>query len=118
MSVEPFQVCVLGDVPVVSAPDEVDIGNAAKLRAALLTVADHPVVVVDLSATEFCDSSGLNVLVRALRRAQTAGGEVRLVVTTDSVLRILAVSGVGSIFPTYSSLADAIADGPNSVPAP
>lgn len=118
MAGELFEVRDVGGVPVVSAPEEIDIGNATQLRTALLAAAGHPVIVVDLSGTQFCDSSALSVLVRALRRAQSEDGEVRLVAVTESVLRILAVTGIGSIFAVYSSLADAIADRPRLAPAP
>jgi anti-sigma B factor antagonist len=112
-----FEIREIGGLPVVSAPEEIDIGNAAQLRSALVSAAaGHPTIVVDLSSTEFCDSSGLNVLVRALRRAQDDGGEVRLVATTAPVLRILAVTGVGTVFSLFASLAEALADRPAADP--
>ncbi len=111
MSVQPFEISEVAGLPIVSGPEEIDIRNAGALRSALLTAAAQgPVVVVDLSDTEFCDSSGLNVLVRALRRAQAAGGEVRLVATKPAVLRILGVTGVGSIFRVHASLEEALTD--------
>jgi anti-sigma B factor antagonist len=106
---QPFDITEIDGVPVVRAPEEIDITNAGLLRSALLSAAvGHGVIVADLSGTEFCDSSGLNVLVRALRRAQADGGEVRLVAAGAAVLRILSVSGVGAIFPVYPSIADAL----------
>ena len=62
-----FPVEVVSGVPVVTAPAEIDITNAAGLRAALLDAATHgsPTLVVDMAQTQFCDSAGLNVLVRA-----------------------------------------------------
>jgi anti-anti-sigma factor len=67
-----FPVQVVGGVPVVTAPEEIDITNAAGLRAALLEAAAHGsgTLVVDMAQTQFCDSAGLNVLVRAHKRAQ------------------------------------------------
>jgi anti-sigma B factor antagonist len=108
---QPFEISEAGGLPIVTAPEEIDIRNAGALRSALLAAATrHPTVIVDLSGTEFCDSSGLNVLVRALRRAQGDGGEVRLVATRPAVLRILGVTGVGSIFRIHGSLDEAMAD--------
>jgi anti-sigma B factor antagonist len=104
-----FTVREIDGLPVVSAPEEIDIGNAAQLRSALLrAAAGHPVIVVDLSSTEFCDSSGRNVLIRALQRAQAHGGEVRLVATTAPVLRILSVTGVETVLPLFASVAEAL----------
>jgi anti-sigma B factor antagonist len=108
---QPFEVSEARGLPIVTAPEEIDIRNAGELRSALLSAAArHPTVIVDLSGTEFCDSSGLNVLVRALRRAQGEGGEVRLVATKPAVLRILGVTGVGSIFRVHGSLDEAMTD--------
>ena len=62
-----FPVEMVGGVPVVAAPEEIDITNAGVLRTALLQAAAHGngTLVVDMSRTQFCDSAGLNVLVRA-----------------------------------------------------
>ncbi len=57
-----FPVEVLGGVPVLAAPEEIDITNAAALRSALLTAAanGHGALVVDMTRTRFCDLSGLH----------------------------------------------------------
>jgi anti-sigma B factor antagonist len=110
MAGQPFEVRIIGGVPVVSAPEEIDISNAGDFRAAFQSAAGHSTVVADLSVTEYCDSSGLNVLVRALRRLQEQGGELRLVARTSAVLRILNVTGVGKMLKVYASLEDALAD--------
>ncbi len=111
MAGQPFEVRIVGSVPVVSAPEEIDISNAAEFRSALQSAAaGRPTIVADLSSTEYCDSSGLNVLVRALRRAQEQGGELRLVASTSAVLRILNVTGVGKMLKVYANLENALAD--------
>ena len=95
---------------VVTTPDEIDINNAGLLREALLAAAEdgEPVVIVDMTGTEFCDSTGLNVLVRALRQTEQAETELILVVRASALRRMLTVSGVGDLFPTYDSLAEAV----------
>lgn len=105
-----FPVEVVDGVPVVTAPEEVDIANAAGLRAALLKAAerDHALVVVDMSRTRFCDSAGLNALVAAARQARADGGEVRLVVVGEAVVRLVALTGVDRVVPIYASLEDAL----------
>lgn len=94
---------------VVTTPDEIDINNAGLLREALLAAAagGEPVVIVDMTGTGFCDSTGLNVLVRALRQTEQAETELILVVRASALRRMLTVSGVGDLFPTYDSLAEA-----------
>jgi anti-sigma B factor antagonist len=105
-----FTVEVIEGVPVVTAPEEIDIANAPLLQKTLLEAVGpgYPLVVVDMSRTRFCDSSGLNALVAADRRAREEGGEVRLVITGESVVRIVALTGVDRVIPIYASLEDAL----------
>jgi anti-anti-sigma regulatory factor len=54
-----FDVAEVGGVPVVATPEEIDVTNAAGLRAALLEAASrgHHTYVVDMTRTQFCDSA-------------------------------------------------------------
>jgi anti-sigma B factor antagonist len=106
-----FPVEVVSGVPVVAVPEEIDITNAAGLRAALLeaSAGGSGALVVDMSRTQFCDSAGLNVLVRAHHRLRAEGGEVLLVISGAAVLRIFAVSGVDHVIRTFPTLDEAIA---------
>ncbi len=105
-----FPVRLVDGLAVVTTPDEIDVANAAHFRAALLAAAEfgRPAIVVDMSGTEFCDSTGLNVLVRALRQADQGGSAIRLVVRGTALQRILTVTGVGSMFGRYDHLDQAL----------
>ena len=110
-----FPVEVIEGVPVVTAPEEIDLANAAGLQAALLETAlletaepGRAIVVVDMSRTRFCDSAGLNALVGANRRVRAEGGEVRLVIVAEAVARIVALTGVDRVVPIYASLEEAL----------
>ena len=105
-----FPVELVGGVPVVATPEEIDISNAAELRAALLGASAHAyaTLVVDMSRTEFCDSSGIHVLVRAHKRAEAEGGELLLVFTAAAVLRVFAITGIDRMIPIFSSLEEAL----------
>jgi anti-sigma B factor antagonist len=95
---------------VVSTPDEIDLRNADALGEALRAAAasNQPVIVVDMSGTEFCDSTGLNVLVRAQKQADADGRLLRLVVRSAALQRILAVSGMDRLFQIFDSLDQAV----------
>jgi anti-sigma B factor antagonist len=110
-----FPAAVAGGVPVVTAPEEIDVANAATLRAALLEAAARGdgTLVVDMSQTQFCDSAGLHVLVRAHQRAEANGGQVLLVISAASVLRIFAVTGIDRMIPAFSTLEQALAHIPD-----
>jgi anti-sigma B factor antagonist len=95
----------------VTVPQEVDITNAPGLRAALLEAAadGSPALVVDMTRTRFCDSAGLRVLVDAHKRAVAGGGAVVLAVPAAAVLRVLEITGIGQVIPSFASLDEAVA---------
>jgi anti-sigma B factor antagonist len=101
-------------VPVVMAPEEIDITNAGALRVALLKAAadGHATFVVDLSRTRFCDTAGLHQLVRGHKRALAAGGELRLVIPSVPVLRAFAATGVDHVIPHFATVDEALAQTP------
>jgi anti-sigma B factor antagonist len=106
-----FPVELVSGVPVVAAPEEIDITNAPELRSALLAAAaDGPGrLVADLTLTRFCDSSGLHVLLAAHKRAQAEDGELLLVIPSTEVLRVFAITGFDRMIPSFTSLDDALA---------
>jgi len=101
-----FPIETASGVPVVTAPEEIDITTAPGLRSALREAAahGHGTFVVDMTRTQFCDSSGLHTLLAAHKRAQAQGGELLLVISATPVLRIFAITGVDRIIPNFTSL--------------
>jgi anti-sigma B factor antagonist len=106
-----FPLDLIKGLPVVAAPEEVDITNAAELRAALVGAAEdgHTTLVVDMTGTRFCDSAGLHVLVHAHKRARADGGELLLALDAAEVLRILEITGIDQLIPVFASLDEALA---------
>jgi anti-sigma B factor antagonist len=102
---------VINGVPVVAAPEEIDMTNAPELGAALLEAAahGHGTIVADLTRTQFCDSSGLHTLLAAHKQARDEDGEMLLVILGTAVLRIFALTGVDRMIPNFSSLEEALA---------
>jgi anti-sigma B factor antagonist len=106
-----FPVELVEGVPVVAAPEEIDITDAEALRSALLTAAanGHGTLVVEMSQTRFCDCSGLHALLAAHTRAEAQGHEVLLVVPGTTVLRVFAITGADRMIPAFTSLPEALA---------
>lgn len=78
---------------------DLDAENAARLRAVLSEQLDEGSdAVVDLSALGFIDSSGLGVLVGALKRFQSAGRDLHLRAPTTALQRVLDMTGLASAF--------------------
>ena len=101
---------VISAVPVVTAPEEMDITTAYRLRGALAAaVRGHATVVVDMTRTHACDTAGLHVLVRAHRRALAQGGELRLVAPSPDVRRLFAITGLDRVIRQFASLDEALA---------
>jgi anti-sigma B factor antagonist len=110
---------MIDGVPVVAAPAEIDVTVAEELRAVLLAAgsAGHPTVVVDMTRTVFCDSSGVHTLLRAHKRAVAEGGELRLVLPPDgAVPRIMTLTCLDRFIPCFPSLAEALARPPAAHP--
>ena len=122
-----FPVDLVRGVPVVTAPEEIDITNAAGLRAGLLEAAGleaagleaagleaagPPAFVVDMTRTRFCDSAGIATLVEGYKRAQAAGGQMLLAMSGAAVPRIFELTGVDRVIPSFTSLEDALAHTP------
>lgn len=88
---------------------EVDVYTSPKLKQELADAVDSGCVhiVVDLENLSFIDSSGLGVLVSALRRVKEQGGTLRLVCTKDGTLKIFRITGLDKVFPLFTSVAEA-----------
>ena len=83
---------------VISVAGEVDFGNVARLREALLDGAgDGSVparVVVDLGAVTFLDSMALSVLIQGKRHIEEAGGMMEMEDPSPRVRRVFELAGV------------------------
>jgi anti-anti-sigma factor len=97
-----------GGAIVVALPAEIDITTCGDACAELMKAVARPgdLVIADMTATTFCDSSGIRVLLAAHDHAAAGGGALRVAVTPGStVFRAMAVMGVDRVL--------AICDSPN-----
>jgi anti-sigma B factor antagonist len=99
---------------VVTLPTEIDISNAESIGEELCAAFAPGVrtVIADMTATRFCDSSGISMLMLAQRKAIAAHAELRLVALSTAVLRALTLVRIDHFLPVYASLADALRPGP------
>jgi anti-sigma B factor antagonist len=101
-----------GDVQVVSLRGEHDISTAPDLRGALGRARDAGhAVVVDLTDVEFVDSTVLQALLQGRDPAEEgADHRLVLVVPEDGVARrLLTLTNLDTLIPTYPTRADALA---------
>ncbi|MFD3994869.1 STAS domain-containing protein [Streptomyces sp. NPDC058548] len=89
---------------------ELDHYTAELLRSPLDQALDagRSRLVVDCAGLEFCDSTGLNVLLGARLRADAAGGGVHLVGMRPAVARVFHITGAEAVFTVHETLATAL----------
>jgi anti-sigma B factor antagonist len=94
---------------VVIVHGELDLCTAPDLERALGDmISRYPDVVLDLSGLEFCDCYGLNLLLRANRRAAERGARLRLArPLAPGLARLLALTGTRSVFDCCDRVPDA-----------
>lgn len=77
-----------------------------RLRSAITELVDggSTRIVVDLSATEFVDSSGLGALIGGLKAARLAGGDLRIAGVTEPVRRVLKLTNLDRVLRDHASV--------------
>jgi len=94
---------------VVTLTREIDASTTDVLADALTRAADTaPVVVADVTAVTFVDSSGLNTLLLAHRDLTARAGRLTLANAQPPVLRLLEFTSVDTVIPLYPSAAEAL----------
>jgi anti-sigma B factor antagonist len=68
-------------------------------------------LVVDLSGTEFVDSSGLGALVSGLKTARQAGGDLRIAAVPDQVRTVLSLTNLDRVLRPHDTVEQALGDG-------
>ncbi|MDI3409149.1 STAS domain-containing protein [Streptomyces cavernicola] len=101
-----------GASAVVTPVGELDHHTADLLREPLESCLDQgrSRLVVDCSQLQFCDSTGLNVLLGARLKAEAAGGGVHLAGMLPVVARVFEITGAEAVFTVHDSLESALAD--------
>jgi anti-anti-sigma factor len=97
---------------VVTPAGELDHHTADLLRAPLddAIARGRTRLVIDCSRLEFCDSTGLNVLLGARLKAEAGGGGVHLAGMLPVVARVFEITGADAVFTVHDSLEAALTD--------
>ncbi|MGN6791923.1 MAG: STAS domain-containing protein, partial [Streptosporangiaceae bacterium] len=97
---------------IVELPREIDLANSFDVFAQLFAAIrpETRSVIADLTATSFCDSSGIREIEHARLCAAEAGIQFRLVVPPGGVLRVLQILGIEQLWSPFPTLAAALDD--------
>jgi anti-sigma B factor antagonist len=92
----------------ITVSGEVDLATSPDLDVAIIAAIDSGAtsVVIDLTDVSFMDSSGLGVIVRALKRCREAENDLDLVITNERVLKVFGITGLDQVIPIHATIQD------------
>ncbi len=101
---EPFEIIEVGG--------EIDVMTAPRLREAVVDAVNRGRMrlIIDGERVDFLDSTGLGVLVGALKRVRADGGSLDIVCTHERILKIFEITGLDKVFGLHGSVAEARGD--------
>ncbi len=87
--------------------------NDSQVQDTLTSALDDgtAVLVADAGRTTFCGCSGVTALLHTHHRAAAAGAQLRVVVGSPPMRRVLELTAADQALNTYPTLAAALADG-------
>lgn len=90
-------------LPVVTVTGELDASTARVLTHALEAAMDraHEGLVIDLVATQYIDSAGIQCLLRLYHHTRRCGLRVMLVDQVDPQRKVFRLVGMGRLFPIH-----------------
>ncbi|MEV2274728.1 STAS domain-containing protein [Nocardiopsis sp. NPDC049922] len=96
---------------IVAIEGELDIATAADLQEHIESAieAHGPFLILDLSALDFMDSSGLNVIINAYRTVREQGGSLALAALNERVTKVVRLVGLHRQVPVHQTVATAVA---------
>ncbi len=84
---------------------EVDLSNSPQARTVILDCLNSGrSLLVNLSAVDYIDSSGIATLVEGLRLAHDNKLNFGLLAVSDAVLRVLRLARLDQVFPLYADV--------------
>jgi anti-sigma B factor antagonist len=90
--------------------ENLDAGNSREFKEMIHSLLDsHPLAIVDLSAINFVDSSGLGALLSCLRAMNNKDGQLKLIGLTKPVRALFELVRMHRIFSIYNTLDEALA---------
>src|SRR5690242_886800 len=101
----------IGQVVIVGLSGDIDLAGAKLFRERVLQVLDRAekFLLIDLTDVTYINSTGLSVLILAAKRLGTDNGRLVLAVGTDSIQRVLKITGLSTLFTMLPTKAEALA---------
>jgi len=100
-----------GKVRVIELKGRITLGAGdLELRKAVQDQLDkgNTSIILSMQGVEYIDSAGLGELVACKKRAAAKGGDVKLVMPSESVYKVLSIVSLHLVFEIFDSEAKAI----------
>lgn len=94
----------------VEVQGEIDVYTSPRVKETIheLIDAGHFNLVVNLDGVRYIDSTGLGVLIGALKKVNEKNGKIVLIITDPQINKIFNITGLVKIFPIFKDQAEAL----------
>ncbi|MBR0518367.1 STAS domain-containing protein [bacterium] len=89
---------------------DVDVYTSPKVKESINALIEKEIynIVVNLEDVRYVDSTGLGVLIGALKKVKEHNGNIVLVCTNPQIKKIFQITGLVKIFSIFANSEDAI----------
>lgn len=96
---------------VVEVQGEIDVYTSPRVKEMINELIEQGKfhLIIDLEGVRYIDSTGLGVLIGALKRVREHEGRILLICTNPQIKKIFNITGLVKIFEIYKDEAEAIA---------
>jgi anti-anti-sigma factor len=90
-----------GTPPVVVLAGEVDLATAPQFEKALISllIQGRDSLAVDLGRVTYLDSTGINVLMKAMKLCNERGGKLAVVAASERAMRVMRLLNLDRVMP-------------------
>lgn len=99
------------DYTFVTVHGEIDLYNARQLKENVALAADRagsPDLILDIMDVDYIDSTGLGILIGIKRRTTENNGKLVLVLRSERINKLFAITGLSNIFAIAKSPDEAV----------
>ena len=104
-----YEVREVSGAAIVALTGDVDLQTSPTVRQKLLeSLEKHKRIIVDLSAVNYIDSSGVASLVEAFQVSRKKGNTFALASVSPAAMRVLSLARLDKVFTIHSSVEAAL----------
>lgn len=98
------------NISVIDVQGEIDVYTSSWVKEAVndFIQRGNYHIVINLEQVRYIDSTGLGVLIGALKRVHEHEGSISLICTNPHIRKIFNITGLVKIFPIYKSEEEAV----------